>query len=697
MLGSLAELVAIGRDGLYRNWGSRGEADAFDWVEGQLEQLGFLARQGASVERRGFRIPYAVELRRAELSLTVAGRDVAVPAHALHGNRDDRTLALRFDSDGSPDDDEADPVLVTAGVRVIRTATALASLRPGSLRGTVAVADYALLDRGVLPANVAGQAAWTLLTAEPAALVLVTQFSNARGVSHGSFLGDVSILVSLASPAPVPTLFARLEDLSGSGILEGADLERITRASVAWDADFRSPAASEYLAFRIPGRDPSRAVLLGAHVDSANTPGAMDDGSGVVTLLEVARTLDGDRVTPPTDVHLLFFGSHERGLYGSSAFVAENSELLDRAVAMLQTDCLAHPLDGFTGELVLEAPSYRAFGDSRLPFPVALQQAAARVGVRLGVLEVAGLVSDNSSFAGLGVPAADQIFLDASMQEVHVEGHLHDPYDDLPLAALHAEELRSMAKVALAAALDLPGAAASFRVEPAPVSRAVFVASRTEAVQMTPAHLSTLGMALGWEGWDVDVVPYGTPVGAAELAGAGLVVVLPVLDYAVPSGGAEPYDEAFSAAEVEALARYAEDGGLLVLTHSASRLRYGTAPFEENEDWDEMNALGARLGATFEDRRIDATEATTEGSHPLVSGIPSLALAAGNGRAVRAPAGRTLARAGSDVAAALVPVGPSGGEVLALSDLAILGGWTARPPNFVFWQNLARYARSRGR
>jgi hypothetical protein len=695
MLADLRELSAIGGAGLFRTSGSRGEREAFDWLESRLRSLPALEALGATVERHPFRLPFAVEVRRAELAITVSGREFDVPVHGLQGHREDLTRALRFDSDGVANDDAPDPVGSSGPAVILRGASAVSALAPRELRGRIAFVDFALLDTGVLTSSAAAQTATLLLRAEPAALVLVTRYRNLRGESHGSFAGDLSAFVNLSTPAPVPTVLVRLEDLAAAGIRGEDELGLVTAARVTWDADLFSPAASEYLVLRIPGEDGSRAVLLGAHLDSANSPGAMDDGSGVVVLLEAARSVGESRSAPPADVYFLWFGSHERGLYGSAVFAQANAGLLRRAVGMLQVDCLTHPLDGLPGELVLEAASYRPFGDARLPFLETLQRHAAALGVSLGIVEVTGTVSDNSSFSAFGVPNADAIWLSEGMSEVHVEGHLHDPYDDMPLAELHGRELSDMTAVALAAALDVPGEKAEFRVTPPPAFRALFVASHTEAVQMTPAHLSVFGMTLSFEGWAVDVVPYGRAVTDADLVGADLVVVLPVVDYPVSFAPPEPYDESWSWEEVQALRRYAEGGGFLVLTGSATRLRYGTTPMEPNEDALDVNAVGGGLGVVYLDRRITGTYAFPERSHPLVEGISWLTLASGNGLALQVPEGTALARSNADVAAALVGVGVQGGEVLALADLSILGGSGPSPPNLAFWQNLARFAKTR--
>ncbi|HYN40991.1 MAG TPA: M28 family peptidase [Thermoanaerobaculia bacterium] len=694
MLADLEVLTRFGAGRLYRTSGTSGEREAFEWLAGRASALKWLAALGATVERPRFRVPLSSEVRRAEVSLKVAGVDVAVAAHALQGHRDNLALALRFDSDGVPNDDEPDPVVVDGSAFVARRLSDVSSLTAGSLRGTVLVADYALLDRGVVTSAQATEAAVALLRPSPAALVLVTRYSNVRGEAHGSFVGDVSALTSLLDPPAVPTLYVKLEDLALAGIDDLSGLDRIDRARVAWDEDVFSPGDSELLLLRVPGEDPSRAIVVGAHLDSPNSPGGLDNGSGSVALLEAARVLDRAGVKPPVDTVFAWFGSHERGLYGSSVFTNANAGLLQRAVAMVQLDCLTHPLDGMAGRMVSEAQSYRAFGDARVPLPNALAGLSARAGVSLAPLEITGAASDNSSFDGFDVPSANTIFLSDAMIEVHIDGHLHDPYDDLPLVEQHADDLADLAKIALTAVVELPRSTASLRTTPPKMGRAVFVASHTEAVHMTPAQMGAFGMALGWEGWALDVVPYGTPVTAAALAGAGLVVVPPVHDYPTPLSGGGPYDESFSVEEVEALEDYARGGGFLVLVNGVARLRYGTTPVDENEDWADLNAVGTGLGVAFEGRVLAGTLATVVASHPLVTGLGTIALTQGNGLAVRPGSGRVLARAGSDAAVVLLSAG-SRGEVLAIGDLGILGGRGA-VPNLVFLRNLATYARTRG-
>jgi hypothetical protein len=75
---------------------------------------------------------------------------------------------------------------------------------------------------------------------------------------------------------------------------------------------------------RLPGTAPTGAVLVTAHYDSRElSPGAADDGAGVVAILEALRAL---RTSPPlrNDVIVLFTDAEEACLCGAGAFVAEH-------------------------------------------------------------------------------------------------------------------------------------------------------------------------------------------------------------------------------------------------------------------------------------------------------------------------------------------------------------------------------------
>ena len=300
-----------------------------------------------------------------------------MPADGLRGNRDDARLARQLDSDGVLNNADRNPVVVEGPVVVIRSAHELEALTPADVKGKIVVLDYAVVDRSLLGTNDAVSLAWGLAEKGPAGVVMVTRFSNVQGESHGAFIGDGSAFTWVEVEPLPPVLYARVEDSAEAGIESLDDLERIEAARLTWDADIFAPGTSGNLVARIPGADSSQAMILGAHIDSPNAPGALDDGSGSAILLEVARVLDEAQVQPPTDLYLVWFGSEELSLFGAAHFVATHQELLDRTRAMLQIDALSRPLDGLDAELRLVAWPYGRHGEPGLAWPEALTQTAA--------------------------------------------------------------------------------------------------------------------------------------------------------------------------------------------------------------------------------------------------------------------------------------------------------------------------------
>ncbi|MBW2243945.1 MAG: M28 family peptidase [Deltaproteobacteria bacterium] len=85
---------------------------------------------------------------------------------------------------------------------------------------------------------------------------------------------------------------------------------------------------------RLPGSHADTAVLLASHYDSHPAgPGAADDGTGVVVLLEIARALRLDP-RPRNDVIFLFDEGEEQGLIGAQVFAESDPWAADVAVVV---------------------------------------------------------------------------------------------------------------------------------------------------------------------------------------------------------------------------------------------------------------------------------------------------------------------------------------------------------------------------
>jgi hypothetical protein len=683
MLETIRDLSAIQPHSGWRSAGSQGETEALDYVQGVLEGYSYLQGLGLEIDRQTFPVLLGTEIRQARLQLTMGGREIEAAADALRGHRYDIGLALNFDSDGELNDTESDPVVVEGPVVLARSTSEVRALTPGDVAGKIVMVDYAALDRSVLGREWATMIAEELAAAGPAGLILVTHYSNRPTESTGFGIADISALSYAQTPSIPPTLYIRLEDLASSGIEDWEDLARVESARLTWDADVFSPGTSGNLVARIPGLDPSRALILGAHIDSPNNPGAMDNGSGSAVLLEVARVLDGAQVQPRLDLVLVWFGSEETGLLGSAFFAATHQELLERTVAMLGIDCLSYPLEGSTQFLRM----YAYQGEGSLAWPEALLEAASSQGIEIDpVYEVAP--SDSSAFTGFGVSNGDLIYEDRQGNL----GHIHDPYDTLELAQQMGSVLEQMAQVALLAALDTAEQAAALPPDPVSEYRALFVASHTEPIPMTPALiLAGSGATLAGNGYDVDMLPHGHLLSPSDLEGADLVIALPVVDYALPDESMATYDEAWSEAEIATLQDYVAEGGLLVLTNSAHLTSYSWLA-EDNEDRSDANALAGRFGVTYLEHPHAIGNVQVLGSSPLTEGLWELAtsFSGANGVSFAIETGQVLARRGEDITLALVDYGDGGGQVLVLADVGWLGGENPR-----FWQNLASFARDR--
>lgn len=683
----------------WRNSATSGEEEAVKYVAQVLNSFTNLTEMGMTVEQEDFRVFMATEVWQAELRITVDGREHLIPVNAPRGPCDDVQIAASFDSDGKLGDEEPNPLVVRGKVLLISSEQELATLSAEQVTEKIVFVDFALVDRTLWRSREVEARATKLIQATPLALVLVTSWSPKPGESHGSFAYEGSPF-DWVSHNGTPVVVARLEDMAVAGIHDMADVERIGEAVVLVDTDVISPAWSRNLIATIPGQDDSQAFILGAHIDSPNNPGAMDDSSGSAILLEVARVLNETGYRPGVTTYLVWFGSEELFLYGSNTFAAHRQELLDRAIAMLQIDCLTRPLDGLTGVLTLSYWSYGRYGDRSYPFNDFLTDGARSLGISIQGEDELGLVSDNGVFSGFNVPNANLgywVIEEAQAGGIHNAGIIHAPYDTLERTNEVSEVLMDMACLALHTIVTLEDERPVLRTTEPNQGRAVFVGTQTEPIYMTPAGLTDFAMALEFSGLDVDLIPYGRRLSAQDVEGASIVFALPTIDYPCAEAGSDAlYDVGWTEEEIGTLRNYVEDGGLLVIVNSRYRLKYGYAPLDENEDWSDMNALADVFGVTFHDA-ASWGQLASPGDHALVQGVEIIALAESNGVPFTYRMGETLAQAHGDALMALVPCGDQGGEVLVIGDLGMLRPeWgEGVPRNLQLWLNSAEYALER--
>lgn len=693
----LADLTAIQPYSGWRNSASSGEAEALNYVAETLKGFTHVQSLGLELERQSFPVYISAEFWDSRMTLTVDRQPVEVPAAGLRGSRYDQALAAYFDSDGFINDARSDPLTATGVPLVVRDVDMLYTLADAEFKDRILFLDYTLIDtfvNGDAPAN--GQQVLALMERGLAGVVLVTQYSDRPGESRGTVVGDGAIFQNAIPRTRIPILHLRLEDAQPAGITTWEDLAHAETAQLLLDTDIFCPGQSGNVIARIPGADPSKAVILGAHVDSPNGPGAFDDGSGVAAILEVARVLEVSQIQPPVDLYLAFFGGHEIGVYGSAHFAATHQELLDRTLALVQMDGLGQPLAGKTAQVTLGATPYGYFGDERLPLSDFLVQTLAVQGVTLDLFVEYDLIADNSNFDAFNVPNVYLGYLSAvEMQRrgagyIHYASHWHDPYETMEHAREMSDAFVTMTQVLLAAALDIGHAQPDLRVPQPPQQRALFVASHTESVSVVPTLLRELGMALAWEGFDVDLIPYDRSLTPEDLENVGLIVLPPTLDYPDESG------TRWTEPELTLLTNYVAAGGFLVVANSAYNYAMKRSLNEYNDDARVLNALLAPMGVTFMyGGGPDDAIALSVAEHPLTANASYLAFYAGNGVPLRVQTGLELVRAAGRPLVVLVDYGEKGGQVLVIADLGILQTDSAAAKNMEFLKNIAHYARTR--
>ncbi|HKQ68301.1 MAG TPA: M20/M25/M40 family metallo-hydrolase [Polyangiaceae bacterium] len=168
-----------------------------------------------------------------------------------------------------------------------------------------------------------------LTPGRPAGAVSPVEFSSERALRHLEIIAEHPRPVG--SPAHARTREYLVTALRGFGL--SVEIESSRVASLI--AGNLTSSEVDNVVATLRGKNAGgAAVLLAAHYDSvAESHGASDDGSGVVTLVEAARALaSGPKLD--NDILFLFTDAEEAGLLGAQAFAASSHERRRVAVAL---------------------------------------------------------------------------------------------------------------------------------------------------------------------------------------------------------------------------------------------------------------------------------------------------------------------------------------------------------------------------
>ncbi len=237
----------------------------------------------------------------------------------------------------------------------------------------------------------------------------------------------------------------------------------------------RSPATSDNVVAVMPGHDPKlkdEYVVLSAHLDHTGVGepvngdsinnGAMDNASGVATLLEVARMLHEASERPRRSILFFACTGEEMGLLGSKYFANRSTVPIDDVVANVNLDMFLP---------IIPLRTVRGYGVGESDLSVHLEAAAREIGVTVQEdpePELNTFIrSDQYSFIKRGVPA---LFLSFGFEPGSAESQTvttwfreryHAPSDDLnqPVkldAAARFNQFMRLLTVAIANAYQRP-------------------------------------------------------------------------------------------------------------------------------------------------------------------------------------------------------------------------------------------------
>ncbi|CAE6350850.1 unnamed protein product [Rhizoctonia solani] len=187
-----------------------------------------------------------------------------------------------------------------------------------------------------------------------------------------------------------------------SSIAAGKSGVTVTKFSHSW--------AQQSIIAKIAGSSTTAStVVLGAHEDSINqsnpmsgrAPGADDDGTGAVNLIEVFRVLVASGFKPTKNVEFHWYSGEEGGLLGSNA-IATNYKSAGKSIyAMLQLDMTGYVKPGTTGAITLVTDNT----DAGLTSYVA-SLATTYSNIKTATTTCGYGCSDHSSWTRQGYPAA---------------------------------------------------------------------------------------------------------------------------------------------------------------------------------------------------------------------------------------------------------------------------------------------------
>lgn len=201
-----------------------------------------------------------------------------------------------------------------------------------------------------------------------------------------------------ANTTTIPTIDILLEDYGMLYRLVKSGHDPVIRVA-AESVDHGVVPAFNTIA-EIPGTEkPDEYIILSAHYDSWDAgTGATDNGTGSITMMEVARILKEVYPNPKRTILVGLWGSEEQGLNGSRAFVEDNPEIVDGLQALFNQDNGTGRVINISGQGFLHSYDYLSRWLAAVPNDVTRHIETSFPGMP------SGGGTDHASFVAAGAP-----------------------------------------------------------------------------------------------------------------------------------------------------------------------------------------------------------------------------------------------------------------------------------------------------
>ena len=260
-------------------------------------------------------------------------------------------------------------------------------------RPNVVKNKIALVYLGVLPGSAPGTG--TLHRSEKTALA--TKY-GAKGIIIINTVAGGTLLTGTASVTgkliPIPAVCIGKED----GMNFKKQLASGPLTATISMTNFSGVIKARNVIATLPGKSlPKEKIVVGGHLDTWDlATGAIDNGIGSFSVIDMARTFKALHLQPQRTVEFVLFMGEEEGLLGSKAYVAEatKNKTIDQIAFMLNYDMTNDP-KGYNATDEFCKPLFQAIGALASKLDTTFKN---------NFSSRAGLHSDHQSFMLHGVP-----------------------------------------------------------------------------------------------------------------------------------------------------------------------------------------------------------------------------------------------------------------------------------------------------